>query len=391
MNPGQTDIAIVGAGIGGLTAALALFQAGLRVRVYEQAPALGEVGAGITLSPNASRVFDHLGLGEGLRAIGYTPPLQRIRHYATGETLVETPRGDLPERTYGAGYYHVHRADLHDLLSAAVRAVEPDAIVLDAKLTAIETPEARPTLVFASGARVQTDLVIGADGVRSAVRDALFETTPPRFTGHVAWRAIVPREALAQDVADAPPGIHIGPGKLFLRYPVRHGAFVNYAAFSRADGWVNESWSARSSVADAEAAFAGWDRLALDVIRATPADGCYKWALFARDPLPSWTVGRVTLVGDAAHAMLPFMGQGAAMAVEDAMVLARCIAGFSDLDEAIARYEAARRDHATMVQSASRALGERLEGAHPERYGAGGSTNEETMGLFAYDAVTTPL
>lgn len=391
MKPGRDEIAVVGAGIGGLTAALALMRAGFSVRVYEQAPVLGEVGAGITLSPNASRVLDHLGLGVGLRAIGYTPPLQRIRHFATGETLVETPRGDLPERTYGAGYYHVHRADLHDLLSAAVRAADPDAIVLGAKLCAIETPEARPTLVFASGERATTDLVIGADGVRSAVRAALFETKPPHFTGHVAWRAIVPREALAPEVAEAPPGIHIGPGKLFMRYPVRHGAFINYAAFAREDGWVNESWSARASVSDAEDAFAGWDRLALDVIRATPPDGCYKWALFARDPLPCWSVGRVTLLGDAAHAMLPFMGQGAAMAIEDGMVLARCIAASDGPDEAIARYEAARRDHATMVQSASRALGDRLESAHPERYGAGGQKNEETMGLFAYDAVTTPI
>jgi salicylate hydroxylase len=385
------DIAIIGAGMGGLVAAIGLQSAGARVRVYEQARILGEVGAGITLSPNASRILDHLGLAEGLRRIGYTPPLQRIRHFETGATLVETPRGDLPERTYGAGYYHVHRADLHALLSQAVRAADPDAIVLDKRLTAIESPHRRPVLHFADGSRAQADVVIGADGVRSAVRDLLFETSPPHFTGHVAWRAIVAAEDLPTDIAEAPPGIHIGPGKLFMRYPVRHGAFVNYAAFAQEDGWRDESWSARASVSDAVSAFAGWDRLALEVIKATPADGCFKWALFARDPLESWTMGRVTLLGDAAHAMLPFMGQGAAMAIEDGLVLARCLIDFPDPDEALARYQDARIERATFVQSASRAMGERLESANPGAYTPSKHVNEESMGLFAYDAVTTPI
>jgi salicylate hydroxylase len=385
------QIAIIGAGIGGLTAALALQQYGCKPTVYEQAPVLGEIGAGLTVSPNSARVFDFLGLTDELRPISFTPPIQMVRHYRTGEVLLEIPRGDRPRERYGAGYYFVHRADLHALLVRRILANDAAAIRLGARLHSVEARDDGATGFLADGSSIHCDVLIGADGVRSAVRDSVFAHAHARFTGHVAWRGLVPRDALPADVRDAPAGIHIGPAQLFMRYPLRQGSLINYVAFSRDTDWTNESWSARSTVEDVVSAFDGWDRLALDVIKATPKNGCFKWALFTRDPLPTWRSGRVSLLGDAAHAMLPFMGQGAAMSIEDAMVLARALSTFADPSEALIRYETVRRDHASFVQAKSRALADHLQAADPERFGEQRFENEEALGLFAYDATTVPL
>ncbi len=384
-------VTIIGAGMAGLTLGLALARSGIEPIVLEQAPVLGEVGAGLTISPNASRVFEHLGLGDGLEAIGYTPERQHVRHYKTGRILAETVRGQSPKAQYGAGYFHVHRADLHVLLAQALEAACPGAIRTGHRLTGARHVDRGVELAFADRPTRVADAVVGADGVRSVLRDALFETLPARFTGHVAWRGLVPAERLDPDVAAAPPGIHIGPGQLFLRYPLRGGSLINYAAFARQDGWLDEGWSARAALSDPLAVFGDWDRLASGVIAATPPDGVFKWALFGRAPLSSWVSGRATLVGDAAHAMLPFMGQGAASSIEDAMVLARCIAATPSADEAFALYEATRRSRADFIQTTSRAVGERLEGADPDSYNPATHRNEDSLGLFAYDAVRTPL
>lgn len=384
-------VTIIGAGMAGLTLGLALARSGIEPIVLEQAPQLGEVGAGLTISPNASRVLEHLGLGDGLEAIGYTPDRQHVRHYRTGAILAETLRGASPRAQYGAGYYHVHRADLHVLLAQALEAACPGAVRTGRRLTGAQGAPGGVALDFADGPSVIADAVVGADGVRSVLRDALFETLPAQFTGHVAWRGLVPAERLDEEIANAPPGIHIGPGQLFLRYPLRGGSLINYAAFARQDGWLDEGWSSRASLADPLAVFGDWDRFASGVIAATPPDGVFKWALFGRAPLRSWVAGRATLVGDAAHAMLPFMGQGAASSIEDAMVLARCIVAESDIEDAFALYEATRRTRADFIQGASRLVGERLEGADPEGYNPATHRNEDSLGLFAYDAVRTPL
>ena len=380
-------ISIIGAGLGGLTCALALLRAGKSVCVYEQAPVLAEIGAGITLSPNASRIFIHLGMGEGIARLGFVPPKQWTQKLTSGDLLVERERGPLMQTSYGAPYTHLHRADLHSLLSDAVLALDPKAIRLDHKLETI-TPDGG--LRFANGANVEADIVIGADGVKSIVRDQLFKTEPPLFTGQVAWRGVVPLEALPTEVQTMPPGIWIGEKRLFMRYPMRGGALVNYAAFVNLDGWDKEGWSIPSTIDELMGHYADAEPRLKAMIAATPVDQLFKWALHAREPLESWIAGRVTLLGDAAHGMLPFMGQGAATAIEDGMVLARCLASFAP-DEALQRYETARIERTTMVQTQSRLLGLQFQGKDPESFGKGPIRNEETLGLFAYDAVNCPI
>jgi len=381
----MTEIAVIGAGMGGLVLAAALLRAGQAVTVYEQAPHLGELGAGITLSPNAVRVIDWIGLGEQLRAIGFAPDRQWTQHWRTGEVLRESFRGaDFAARHGGSGYYHIHRADLHALLVAAM---PPSALRLGKALVDVTSGGA---MRFADGSTAVADVVVGADGLKSAVRAARFGADAPQFTGQVAWRGIVQVSALPPEVQALPPGIHVGPQRLFLRYPVRGGALINFAAFVELAGWEEESWSIASTIAELSAHFAGWDPALLAIIGAAPPGGLFKWALHAREPLPSWTSGCVTLLGDAAHAMLPFMGQGAATAIEDAAVLARCLVGFAPA-EALARYEGARLARTTTVQTQSRLLGLKLQGIDPASIGRGPLQNEEALGLFDYDAVTVPI
>ncbi len=380
-------VALIGAGIGGLAAALALARRGVAVTVFEQAEALGEVGAGITISPNAGRVLDHLGLGAAVRARGVLPGTQHIRDLATGATIRTIARDADLEARHGAPYRHLHRADLHALLVAAVEAAAPGSIRLGHRLVAAS---ADGRMRFGNGAEAEADIVVGADGVRSAVRDSLHATAPPHFTGQVAWRGLVPADALPPEVAAEPPGIFIGPGRLVLRYPVRGGALLNYAIFVETAAWQEESWSTPSTTAELLAHLETACASVRALVAATPPAWLFKWALFAREPLARWTAGRVTLLGDAAHAMLPFLGQGAATALEDALVLARALASFPPA-EALARYEAARRERTAMVQLHSRLLGLRFQGKNPEALGRGPLRNEEELGLFAYDPVTVAI
>ncbi|MFN7173383.1 MAG: FAD-dependent monooxygenase [Thermaurantiacus tibetensis] len=380
-------VAIIGGGIGGLTAALALAAHGLEPLVLEQAPALGEVGAGITISPNAGRVLDWLGLGDAVRAAGVLPGTQHIRDLATGRTLRTLARDSDLEARHGAPYRHLHRADLVAILADALGARAPGAIRTGSRVTAVT---ADGEVRLEGGTRLSADAVVGADGVRSVVRQGLFASAPPQFTGQVAWRGLVPTAALAGAAAADPPGIHVGPGRLVLRYPVRGGTLTNYAIFVETDAWTEESWSTPSTREELLAHLPDACEGVRGLVEATPEPWLFKWALFAREPLATWVAGRVTLLGDAAHAMLPFMGQGAATAIEDAMVLARALADFP-LAEALARYEAARRERTAMVQLQSRLLGLRFQGRDPESLGRGPLRNEEELGLFVYDAVTVPL
>jgi salicylate hydroxylase len=386
----ESEIAIIGAGLGGLTCALALARAGLAVTVYEQAPVLGEVGAGITLSPNASRIMIHLGLEEPMRRLGVVPPKQLTQSLETGKVLIERERGQAVETQYGAPYIHLHRADLHALLADALEAAQPGAVRLDHQLERIVSDADGAVMAFAGGQSARAAVAVGADGVKSVTRDALFATRPPQFTGQVAWRGVLPRAALPLEVQELPPGIWIGEKRLFMRYPMRGWDLVNYAAFVNLEGWSEEGWAIPSTIAELRDHYRDAEPMLLALIDATPPDQLFKWALHAREPLESWIAGSVTLLGDAAHAMLPFMGQGAATSMEDGMVLARCLAQFPKA-EALARYELARRDRTTMVQTQSRLLGLQFQGKDPESFGQGPIRNEDSLGLFAYDATACPI
>ena len=386
----QDEFAIIGAGLGGLTCALALARTGRKVVVYEQAPQLGEVGAGITLSPNASRIMIALGLEAGMRRLGVVPPRQLTQNLQTGKVLIERERGDSVEAQYGAPYIHLHRADLHALLADALEAAQPGAVRLGHQLAAISSAAHEAVLQFTNGTAVTASVAVGADGVKSLTRDLLFTTQPPQFTGQVAWRGVLPRAALPAEVQGLPPGIWIGEKRLFMRYPMRDWTLINYAAFVNLEGWRQVGWTIQSTNAELLSHFSDAEPHLKAMIEATPPDLLFKWALHAREPLDTWIAGSVTLLGDAAHGMLPFMGQGAATAMEDGMVLARCLAEFPKA-EALHRYEAARCERTTMVQTQSRLLGLQFQGEDPESFGKGPILNEDTLGLFAYDAVNCPI
>jgi salicylate hydroxylase len=388
-------IAIAGAGIGGLAAALALQRAGFRPRVYEQSETLGDVGAGISISPNAAKGLAFLGLGESLAAAACVPPIQVTRHFRTGQPLLTIDRGDSLER-YGEQYYQLHRGDLHAMLLGAVRATDAAAVrvasgVRAASLPAGEGAGAGVTLEFTDGGRQDVDLLVGADGLRSSVRAALFDDAPPTFSGYVAWRGLIPA-GLVESLSLGPgSSVSAGPGRLFVRYPVRGGQLLNYVAFARTGRWEAESWSQPGSIDEVCEALHDFHAEVHEILRATPGGRCHKWGLFAREPLARWSRGVAVLLGDAAHPMMPWFGQGAACAIEDAVVLGRSFADAGDVATALRRYEAARVARVTMVHRESLLGGERLAGADPDSIAPGKVRNEDTLGLFSYDPATVAV
>ena len=388
----ETRIALIGAGIAGLTAALSLQRRGFRPTVYEQAPQLGEVGAGLTLSPNATHGLEDVGLGCGLQRMASLPARAGVLHFRTGEVLVDQERGETPKQKYGAHYYQIHRADLHNMQAEAVRKTDPAAIKLNHAFAGLEQKGDTVEVTFANGAKITADAVIGCDGIKSEVRAALWGRTPARFTGNVAFRGLVPTDRLPKDFKIWPPsGAAVGDKHSMARYLIRDGKLLNYAAFAEKSGWEGEGWSTRCPVSELLEEFHDWHDSFRAFLGATPPELCFKWALHDRNPLPAWTKGRVSLLGDAAHPMMPFLGMGAAMGIEDGVVLGRCFEVASSVDEAFKRYEAARRERATFVLLASRAAQERLQGNKADTYTKETHKNEEAMGLFNYDPGKVPV
>lgn len=384
-------IAVIGAGMAGLTAALSLQKNGFKPVVYELAPQLGEVGAGLTISPNSTHGLEYVGLAEDLKKRANVPEAQAIMHYQTGEILVETKRGEIPFQKYGAYYYQIHRADLHDMLSAKAKATDPNCLVLDHAFSSCVETDDGIEITFTNCNKVSCDVVIGADGIRSAVRTDMFGPEDPKFTGNIAYRGLVNKGDLSDDVVTPPSGVAIAPRKAFTRYLVRNGSVINFVAFVRRDGWDEEGWSIPVTQEELLEEFGDWHPRVSDLIKATPEDKVFKWALYDRDPLEQWTKGRVTLLGDAAHPMLPFMGMGAAMGIEDGVVLGRAFGASDTIDEALSRYEAARKERANYVLVKSRAARERLQSDKPSEYDDSKHKNEESIGLFEYNPGTVPV
>ncbi|MEU8384296.1 FAD-dependent monooxygenase [Streptosporangium sp. NPDC048865] len=349
-------IAIVGGGLGGLATALLLRQAGLDAVVYEQTAELREVGAGIVVGPNMVRPLVRAGLGE--RLASFAVPLDtawEFRRWEDGRVLSSQPMGEECRRLYGTDCYVAHRADLLDMLLGALPA---DAVRTDRKLELLQQEPGEAELVFTDSKGVKTtvtaDAVIGADGIHSAVRPAIVDEEPPRFSGLCAYRCLVDAERAPELALRRVQTLWLGPGRHFVHYPIRDRKLVNVVAIVPAGEWRVESWTADGRVEDLAREFETWDpRLGQLIAAATETK---RWALYDRTPLESWTSGRVALLGDAAHSMLPFFGQGAAQAVEDAVVLTNCLrdATRRTVAGALARYEEIRRPRASRVQLMSR-------------------------------------
>jgi len=384
-------VAVIGAGMAGLTAVLSLQKNGLKPVVYETAPELGEVGAGLTISPNSTHGLEYVGLADELLKRADIPKNQAIIHYQTGEILVQSERGDIPRQKYGANYYQIHRADLHDMLSSAARKNDPDCIFLDHTFESYRQTDEGIEANFANGNTITCDVLIGADGVRSVVRGAMFGPEDPDFTGNVAYRGLVHKGDLPDEVVTPHSGVAIAPRKAFTRYLVRNGEMVNFVAFVRRDGWNEEGWSIPAEKEELMEEFGDWHPRIRTLIEAASEDKVFKWALYSRDPLDQWTKGRVTLLGDAAHPMLPFMGMGAAMGIEDGVVLGRAFGVADSIDEALKRYEDARKERANYIMIMSTAARERLQSDHPEEYDDTKHKNEESLGLFEYNPGTVPV
>ena len=346
-------VIVAGAGLGGLCLALCLVRAGIKVTVLEQAERLGEVGAGVQISANGARVLYHLGLADALQAVAFNPERGEIRHWQSGETLSSRPLGRASEERFGFPYFHLHRADFHQVLADTLAAAAPTAVHLANKVTGFEQSDAGVRVTTATGESFTGDVLVGCDGIHSAVRAQLFGPDEPRFTGCIAWRATVPVAALPPGHVRPVSSNWIGRGGHFVHYYVRRGELVNCVGVIERDQWQAESWSSRGDKADFLADFQDWHEDVQILIRE--AESCFRSGLFDREPMAEWSDGRVTLLGDACHPMLPFMAQGAVMAIEDAYTLAQCLsADPGNPASALGRYEALRRDRTAMVQRMSR-------------------------------------
>ena len=389
----RPHILIVGAGLGGLAAGIALAQRGFAVDIFEQAAVLGEVGAGLTVSRSAQGVMAGLGLLDRVRATATVTRKMAFLHYRTGRLLAGGIDHDSGRWTPDAppGGIHIHRADMHALLAAGFAEVAPGRLHLAKRLTAIDDSGDGPlTARFADGAKATGDLLIGADGVRSAVRAALWDTTAPRFTGQVAYRFMMPGEAAAPFLRETGrAAVFQGPGRVFNRYTLREGAIVNCVGITQSDAWAGEGWSTPATVAEMLALYEGWHPDVLGLIERAPAEHLIKWALFDRPPLAEWRHGRVALLGDAAHPMLPFLGLGAAMAIEDAMLLARALEQMPDI-AGLDLYAAARQPRAMRIADLSRIQGDYSQGRDPDAYDAGSAPAQDPA-IQDYDPVRVPL
>ena len=342
------NVVIVGGGIGGLTAALALLRRGIDVQVYDQSNQLKEIGAGIQISSNGSRVLFALGLEDALAKVQVRPERRVLRHWSTGETWNWFDLGDRSIERFGTPHLMLHRGDLHGLLANAVRSLKPDAITLNKPCVAVSSHDGYADATFEDGSVLQAPYVIGADGIHSKVRVCLFGPSKPVFTGCIAWRGLIRMDRLPPHLAMMVGVNWLGPHGNVLHYPVRRGELMNFVSMSERTDWQVESWSTAGEKQELRNDFRGWHadvQLMIDEIE-TP----YKWAMMIREPMERWSKGRITLLGDACHPTLPFLGQGGVMSIEDAYVVAACLDKyFGEPEVAFARYEDIRKDRTSMV------------------------------------------
>ncbi|MSP98228.1 MAG: monooxygenase [Betaproteobacteria bacterium] len=394
----RTRILIAGGGIGGFTAAVALLQRGFSIEILEKAPQLGEVGAGVQNSPNATRIFNALGLMEEVEKDCNVPQAREVRLWNTGEGPKQPTRNADFVAKYRFPFINMHRADLHRILVDSVKRDRKSVIRLGANCVGFEQDADGVTVSLEGGERVRGSAFIAADGIHSVIRRQLFGPSKAKFTGGVAWRGLIPIERLPKAMRERNGETWLGRNGHITVYPVRRGEFINVVGHIDRDDWQVESWIERGETAEFARDFAGWHEEIQTMIHAIETP--YKWALFLHDTLPSWSNGRVTLLGDACHPMLPYLGQGANMAIEDGYVLGRCFdACENDIPAALRCYEAARLPRTTRVVNESAANMKRFrtpafsDPAQAREFV--NKTWDSQMDLrawiYAYDATTAPI
>lgn len=385
------EVVVVGGGIAGLTLTLALRQRGHKVQVYEQARELREAGAGLTVWPNASKVLFELGLKEDMDRLAVEPAWQKIFHYRTQETLHSFERGAKLRRDYGAPLYQMHRQDLHGLLIRKVEETAPGSIHLGHRAVGIDRRAGGGgQATFSNGVTAQGDLVVGCDGIRSAVRELMFGHEDPLFTQVIAFRALVPAERTSERFRADPTGIHLGPKSNFVHYYIRDRTAVNFLGFALVDDWEEEGWRIPATRDEVLARFGDYNDTVLSLIDAAPQEALFKWGLFDREVRETWHDGPFVLAGDAAHPMLPFLGQGAGMCIEDAMILARSITEKPDLADALPAYQEARKPRANYALRKSREHG-RYFNSHPDDAPDPAKGLAHEIDLNDYDAMSVSI
>jgi salicylate hydroxylase len=345
-------VVIIGGGIGGLTAARALLRRGLEVHVYESSPELKEIGAGVALGPNAMKALRSLDLEEPVRAIGYQAPSQFLRTWK-GRLISKTDATQAAQR-FGANGCTIHRADLLDVLA---RSVPGDLVTLSARCESVTTGDTAAAARFTDGTEVEADVIVGADGIHSAVRASLFGPDAPQFTGRICYRSVIPVADLPERRLEPYEGLWLGPHGTLVVYGVRRGELVNIVAHYEDATYQHESWIAECDRAEILQRYRRWHPSLQEIFAA--GDLWYKWALYDRDPIPVWTKGRATILGDAAHPMLPYLGQGAGQAIEDGCVLGAALDRLRDNPlAALQLYERSRRPRASRVVLTARSRGD---------------------------------
>ncbi len=342
-------ILIAGAGIGGLTAASCLMKAGYAVEVYEQAPELSEIGAGIQLSANAMHVLNYLGLGEAIAKLSVRPGAYVFRLHDTGEIIGQFPLAEEHERLNGAPYNQLHRADLHDLLAAKAREFDENVVRLNRRVVGFEETGGGVKLLFGDRSHAEGDLLLGADGVKSSVRAQIAGPDHAVYAGDAAWRLTLPTDRLPENFMGQVMSVWMGPGAHVVCYYLRGGALLNFVGLVETEEISEESWTAKFPWEKLKADFAGWHENIQTVIDRTDKDACFRWSLYYRPPIATWSTQRVTLLGDAVHATLPYLAQGACMAIEDAAVLTRALQSTDAVADVLQLYERNRIERTARI------------------------------------------